>query len=109
MGPVDEALQPLGTAVRLVHRPQRDALVTPAVPPREGAQRHQFDVGDAQFDEMPQAFRGRFQRALACVRAHVQLVQNRSGQRASGPLGAPRVPLVIHDRAQPVGAVRLPA
>lgn len=109
MGPVDEAFQRLGAAVRFVHGPQRDALVAPAVSPGEGAQGHQLDVGDAQFDEMPEPLGSRVQRALTRVRAHVQLVQHRTGQWPPGPLGTPLVAAVVDDRTEPVRAVRLPA
>lgn len=109
VGPVDEPLESLGAAVGLVHGPQRDALVAPAVPAGERAQGHQLDVCDAQFDEMAEPVGRRVQGALGRVRADVQLVEHRSGQRAPGPRGTPRVPLVVDDRAQPVRAVRLPA
>lgn len=106
MCPVHEPLQRLRPAVRLVHRPRRDPVVPPAVPTGEGAQRHQLDVGDAQFLQMAEPVGGRVQRALGGVRAHVQLVQHRARQPAPRPVGAPLVPVLVHDRAQPVRAVR---
>ncbi len=106
---VDEALERLGAAVGLVHGPQGDALVAPAVAAGEGAQGHQLDVRDAQFDEMAEPVGRRVQGALGGVRADVQLVEDRSGERTPGPGRPPGVPLVVDDRAQSVRAVRLPA
>ncbi|CAM5681612.1 hypothetical protein STENM327S_05756 [Streptomyces tendae] len=107
--PVDEPFQRLGPAVRLVHRPQRDPLVPPAMPSGEGAQRHQLDVGDAQAHQVFEALGGGVEGALGGVRPHVQLVQDPAGQRTPRPRGTPGVPPVVDDRAQPVGAVRLAA
>ncbi len=107
--PVDEALQRLGTAVRLVHRPQGDTLVPPAVPAGERAQRHQLDVRDAQFREVSEPARRRVQGALGGVRPHVQFVEDRARQRVPGPVGAPRVPRRVDHGAQSVGTVRLTA
>ncbi|MEY9485415.1 hypothetical protein RKD26_001209 [Streptomyces calvus] len=107
--PVDEPLQSVRPAVRLVHRPQRHALVPPPVHAREGTHRHQLHVGHAQLREMTQTFGGGVEGALARERAHVQFVQHRAGQLTPGPLGPPGEPVVVDDRAQPVGTVRLAA
>ncbi len=64
VGAVDEPLECLGAAVGLVHGPQGYALVAPAVAAGEGAQGHQLDVGDAQFDEMAELVGRRVQGAL---------------------------------------------
>ena len=45
---VDEPLQAVRAAVGLVHRPQADPVVAPAVPAGEGGDRHQLDVVDAE-------------------------------------------------------------
>ncbi len=106
--PVHEPLEGLRTPVRLVHRPEGDALVAPAVPAGERAERHQLHVGDAQIRQVLQPRRGRVQGALGRERADVQLVEDRARQRPPRPVHPPPVAPVVDDGAQPVRAVRLP-
>ncbi len=83
MAGVDEPLQAVRAAVGLVHRPQVDPVVAPAVTARERGDRHQLDHGRC---------RGRARwssRSIAASnvpvrgeRAHVQLVEHRPVQRA---------------------------
>ena len=61
---VDEALQPVRAAVRLVHRVPADAVVAPVVHAVERVDRHQLDQVDAQLDQVVEAVDGRVEGAL---------------------------------------------
>ena len=52
MAGVDEADQPVGSAVRLVHRVPQHAVVAPAVRAGKRVDRHQFDEVDAEVDQI---------------------------------------------------------
>ena len=80
---VDEALQRLRAAVRLVHRVEVDAVVAPAPAPVERGDRHQLDDVDAEVDEVVEPLGGGVQRALRRERADVQLVEERAEDAAA--------------------------
>ena len=65
MARVDESLQPVRPAVRLVRCVPADAVVPPAVVAVECVDRQQFDEVDTEIGEMVQAVDGRVERALA--------------------------------------------
>ena len=57
MAGVDEALQAVGTAVRLVHGEELDAVVAPAELARKRCDRHQLNVRDAELREVIEPLR----------------------------------------------------
>ncbi len=106
---VHEPLQPVRAAVGLVHRPQVDAVITPAPATREAGHRHQLDHVHAQLAEVVETADGGVERALRGERADVHLVDHRTAQRPAPPaLVGPAERGVIVAAAQPVAAVRLP-
>jgi len=106
---VHEPLQPVGPAVRLVHRPQVDPVVAPAVLTGKRRHRHQLDGVHAEVAQLIEPPDGGVERALGRERADVQLVDHRAGQRAAPPAAVgPAERRMIIAAAQPVDAGRLP-
>ena len=85
MAGVDEPLQPVGAAVRLVRREPADAVVAPVVLAVERVDRQQLDQVDAQVDEVVEPLDGGVEGALRGERADVQLVEDAAGQLPAGP------------------------
>ena len=65
MGGIDEALEPIRTAVGWLNGKKRNAVVAPAVLAGEFGDRHQLDVRDAEFDEVVEAIDCGVEGALA--------------------------------------------
>ncbi len=92
MAGVDEPDQPVGTAVRLVHRVPEHAVVAPAMCAAECVDRHQLDEVDAEIDQIVQLVDRRVERAVRRERADVQLVDDRALDGPALPVGVgPRV------------------
>jgi hypothetical protein len=106
---VHEPLEPVRPAVRLVHRPQVDPVVAPAVATGERRHRHQLDRVHAQVTQVIQPPDGVVERALRGERAEMQLVDHRSVQRPAPPARVrPAECGVVIGAAQPLDAERLP-
>jgi hypothetical protein len=106
---VHEPLQPVGPAVRLMHRPQVDPVVAPAAATGKRRHRHQLDGVHAEVAQLIEPPDSGVERALGRERADVQLVDHRSGQRAAPPAPVgPAERRMIIAAAQPVDAGRLP-
>ncbi len=106
---VHEPLQPVRPAVGLVHRPQVDPVVAPAVAAWERRDRHQLDRVHAEVTQVVQPPDGGVEGALRGERADVQLVDHRSVQRPAPPARVgPAERGVIIGAAQPLDAERLP-
>src|SRR5580704_2130340 len=58
-----------------------DTVIAPPVLARKGRKRHDFDMSDAQGDEVRKLLRGTRIGPLGCESADVQLVDNGLGQR----------------------------
>jgi hypothetical protein len=82
---VHEPLQRVGPAVRLVHRPQPDPVVSPAVLAGVRRERHQLHRGHAKPRQVVQPLDGRIQRPRRSERAGVQLVDDRARERRAAP------------------------
>lgn len=82
---VHEPLQPVGPAVRLVHRIPEHPVVAPVPHPVEGVHRHQLDGRHTQIHQMVQPLDRRVEGALRCERPDMQFVAHRSGQLPSTP------------------------
>ena len=106
---VDEPLEPVGAAVRLVRRVPADAVVAPVVLAVESVDRQHLDEVDAELDEVVEPLDGRVEGAARCERADVHLVEDAAGQLPAGPgpVG-PGERRVVVDPARAVHAVRLP-
>ena len=98
---VHEPLQRVRPAVGLVHRPQADPVVPPAMIAGERGQRHQLDHRHAEIREVVQTLDGGVQRPLRGERADVQLVDHRAGERRAAP-----VPVRPRERRVVVGPAR---
>ena len=106
---VDEPLQPVGAAVGLVHRPQVDPVVAPAVPAGERRHRHQLHRVHTEVAQVVKPPDGRVEGALGGKGADVQFVDHRAVQRAAAPpLVRPAEGGVIVGAAQALDAERLP-
>ena len=108
MGGVDEARQPLRTAVGGVRREGVEPVVAPAAVAREGRHRHQLDCGDAELAQPAQARDHAVERARGRERADVELVEDELVERevrARSDLERRRV----EDSRRAENAVRLPA
>src|SRR6202000_1893549 len=90
--------------VGLVHRPQADAVVSPAVVAGEGGDRHQLNDGDAERRQVIKAADGGFERPLRGEGAGVQFVDHRAadGHTAPAAVGPGEGAVVVG----PAGAVR---
>ena len=101
---VDEPHQPVGPAVRFVHRVPEHAVVTPAVRAAERVDRHQLDEVDAEIDQVVQLLDRRVERAARRERADVQLVDDPALDRAACPVvvgpgvrrGLPQLRALVH-------------
>jgi hypothetical protein len=105
---VDELLERVRPAVRLVHREPRHPVVTPAVLAVERVQRHHLDHVHAQLHQLVQVLDRAGQGAAGGEGAHVHLIEHRPRQpptrpRGVGPAGGVHP---VHPR-EPVHAVRL--
>jgi hypothetical protein len=110
VGRVDEALQALRAAVRVVRRADVDAVVAPPVAAGERGDRHQLDRRDAELAQAAQVGDRGIERALLGERADVQLVQHRVAKRRRlESLVGPREPARVEQPRPPPQAVRLPA
>ena len=106
---VDEPLEPVGAAVRLMGREPADAVVAPVVLAVERVDRQDLDEVDAQLHEVVEPFDGRVEGAARRERADVHLVEDAAGQLPAGPgpVGPGERRVVVH----PAGSVhpgRLP-
>ncbi len=107
---VDEALQAVRAAVRLVHGVPGDAVVAPVPDPVHPVHRQDLDMRDAEVDEVVQPLDRGVERAVRSEGADVQLVEHRAGQVAPRPVGVlPPVVQVVVEPRHPVDPVRLPA
>ena len=110
MAGVDEALEPLGPAIRVVGGEEVGAVVAPVARARKGRHRHQLDGGDAQLAQVRQPRGDARERPLGRERAHVQLVDDQVGARQAAPGGVgPGEAVGGHDARRPVHALRLMA
>ena len=98
MGRIDKPLERIGSAIRLMHGEERHAIVAPAVIPREGRHRHQFDMRDAEILEIIKLVDRRVERAFRSERSHVQFVDHRTGERRrlKPGIGPRKRTLIVH-------------
>ena len=82
---VHEALERVRPAVGLVHRPQADSVVPPAVIAGERGHRHQLHHRNAEIGQVVKPPDRGVQRPLRGERADVQLVDHRAGRRRAPP------------------------
>ena len=109
MAGVDESLEGVGSAVGFVDGGPQDPVVTPAMGAVEGVERHEFDVGDSEFDQVVEVVEGGGEGALGGEGAHMEFVDHAPGQRAPGPVViGPVVGVMIVDAAGSVDAFGLP-
>ena len=105
MAGVHEPLERVRAAVGLVHGPQPDPVVAPAVLAGERGERHQLHDGDAERRQVVEPSDRGVERPLRGERADVQLVDHRAAHRRPAPLGvAPAEGGVIVGPARPVRA-----
>ncbi len=105
---VDETLEAVGTAVRVVRCEQVDSVVTPSAVAGEFDDGEQLDRVDAERHQVIEALDHRVERAARSERAHVQLVQHRTAQRHAAPrVVAPRERVVVDHLRQRVDSLRL--
>src|SRR3954451_967036 len=105
---VDEVLQPVGAAERVMRREQVDAVVAPTTIARELHDRQELDVGDPERHEVIEPLDRGIERATLRERPDVELVENRVGERARlERLVVPGERVVVDESGQPVHAVRL--
>ncbi len=102
---VDEPGQAVRSAVGLVHGPESDAVVAPAVAAGEGRDRHQLDDVDPQLGEVVEVVDRGVEGPLGRERADVQLVDHRTGQRDAAPglVGPARWRRARRPRPSPTG------
>ena len=112
MAGVDQPLQPVGSAVGVVGRPQVDPVVAPSAAAGELDDGKQLDGGDTEGDEVVEVGDGAVERALGRERAHVQLVEDRGRQVDARPsLVRPREGRVVDEPGRALdaeGLVRRP-
>ena len=105
VGGVDEAGEPVGPAVRLLHRRREHAVVAPVADAGEGVDRHQLDRRDAEPGEPVELAGDAVERALGRERADVQLVQHGVGEGDAAPV-ARRSSGTSPGRRRPTGRAR---
>ena len=106
---VDQPLEAVRPAVRLLDGEDGDPVVAPAAVTREGVDRQQLDQVDAQVDEVVEAIDDAVEGALGAERADVQLVDDAAVQRHSSPLRiGPREGAVVDDTTRSVHSAGLP-
>ena len=109
MSGVDEALECIGTAVWLVNGEESDAIVAPTVVSCERIQGHDFDVRDAEFDEVIEPGDRGIEGAFRRERADVEFVDDGAGERSLLKfLIVPVKSGLIVDTREAVDPVRLP-
>ncbi len=105
---VDEALQAVGSAIRVMGRVEVDAVVAPPAASRELHHGHQLDRVDAEGGEMLQPPGDTREGACGCERADVELVQHCTPQRCTAPtVIGPCERVVVHHLGQAVDPVGL--
>ncbi len=105
---LDEALVRRRSAVSLVHRIPEHSVVAPVVRAVECVHRQQLHEPDAEVDEVIEALDRGIEGAVGSEGADVQLVDDRSGQLATRPVGVvPHVRSRVEPRAQLVHAAWL--
>ena len=108
MRPVDEALEPGGSAVGFVDRPRVHPVVAPVALAWERLDRHELDAGDAQLGELGKPPRRGVEGPLLRERAHVELVEDQLLRRQPGERRSPGVEAGIEHPGCPVDPFRLP-
>ena len=107
VGGVDEAVQGIRAAVRLVDGEQAHAVVAPAAASREGRERHEFDDVDAQLDQVREPFDGRIQGSGWGERSHVQFVEHPPQRVDARPVGVRPVEVEAYHPGRSVDSVWL--
>jgi hypothetical protein len=105
---VDEPLETVGAAVRVMRCPEVDAVVAPAVRPGELRDGHELDGRHAEVDEPGELRDRRAEGPRGRERADVQLVEDGRRERPGAPAGVrPAEGAVVDEARRPVHAGRL--
>ncbi len=107
MGGVDQRPQVLRATIGAVGREPQHAVVAPIPPPREVADRHQLDRGDARRHDLVEAFDDGAKGPGLRQRADVQLEQHGFVPGPSFPVGTLPGVAVIDHLARTEGVLRL--
>ncbi len=86
MAGVDKLLEPMRSAIAVLNRIGKNAVVSPAVATREGRHRQDLHELDPEIDEMVEPLDRGLERARRCERADVQLVDEPSEQLSTAPV-----------------------
>jgi len=105
---VDEVLEPLRAAVGMLHRENVRSVVSPVAIAWKLPDRHDFNRGYSQFNQVAKARDGCLEGSPAGEGADMDFVENkvRHARRSKYPL-APAVGSVVHHRRRAVHVVRL--
>ena len=106
---VDEAGEPVGAAVGVLHGEGEHAVVAPVASARELGHRHHLDRGDTEVAQPRQVTDRCVEGALGGERADVHLVEDGVGQLHARPVVVvPAEQRVVDHRRRPVHTVGLP-